>query len=62
MKPEDKVGLAGLACLGGVAGYLWAGLLTAAEIVAVSNPVGAVIGAGVFMAVGIEAANNGSGE
>jgi len=41
----NAIGVVGLAGIGGYMGYLWAGLLTAAEIVAVSNPVGIVCGA-----------------
>lgn len=62
MKTADKVGLAGLAGIGGVVGYLYAGLLTTAEIVAVSNPVGAVVGALVFVELGLDALNGESGE
>ena len=52
------ISLAGLAGIGGYMGYLWAGLLTAAEIAAVSNPVGIVCGAIVLPALAISAANN----
>ena len=48
-----KVGIAALAGIGGVAGYLWAGLLTAAEIVTVSSPVGIVCGAVAFVGLAL---------
>lgn len=54
----NAIGLAGLAGIGGYMGYLWAGLLTASEIVAVSNPVGIVCGAIVLPALALSAANN----
>ena len=54
MKMSSLVGLAGL---GGVTGYLWAGLLTTAGIAAVSNPVGIVCGALVFLGLGLGSDN-----
>ena len=58
MTTKEKVELGacgGLAAVGGVMGYLWAGVLTASEIVAVSNPVGATVGAVVFATLALEA-------
>lgn len=51
------IGMVGLAGIGGCMGYLWAGLLTAAEIAAVSNPVGIVCGAIALPAIAYSAGN-----
>ena len=53
----NAISLAGLAGIGGYMGYLWAGMLTAAEIVAVSNPVGIVCGAVILPALALSAAD-----
>lgn len=48
-KTLDKIGFASLACVGGITGYLWAGMLTAAGIATVSTPVGIICGALAFI-------------
>ena len=57
MKDEilNKVGYAALTVAGGATGYLWAGMLTAAEIAVVSNPVGIVVGALYFLGLALSA-------
>ena len=45
----------GMGGVGAVTGCLWAGMLTATEILAVSNPVGALIGAAVFIGMILDA-------
>ncbi len=57
MDNEKAKGLAiaGMGGVGAVTGCLWASLLTAAEIITVSNPVGALIGAAFFISIILDA-------
>lgn len=57
MNHEKAKGLAilGMGSIGAVTGCMWAGMLTATEILAVSNPVGALIGAAFFIGIILDA-------